>query len=256
MLFDSHAHLTDNRFDTDRKDVIERARQSSVSLIINPGACMESSEASVKLANEYDFIYAAVGIHPHDAKDAQSSDYDKLRAWLQGESKVVAVGEIGLDYYYDFSPKEAQREVFVRQLQLARETALPVIIHNRDSHADMMEILRREAQGLTGVLHCYSGSVEMARELLKMDFYLSFAGPLTYKNAAKLPDVVREVPLERMLIETDCPYLTPQPYRGKRNEPSYVRYVAEKIAEIKGKSWEEVANITRENTCRLFNIAN
>ena len=148
---------------------------------------MESSEASVKLANEYDFIYAAVGIHPHDAKDAQSSDYDKLRAWLQGESKVVAVGEIGLDYYYDFSPKEAQREAFVRRLQLARETALPVIIHNRDSHADMMEILRREAQGLTGVLHCYSGSVEMARELLKMDFYLSFAGPLTYKNAAKLP---------------------------------------------------------------------
>ncbi len=215
---------------------------------------MISSAESVKLSNEYDFIYAAVGIHPHDAKEAQEKDYDKLRAWLQNESKVVAVGEIGLDYYYDFSPKDVQREVFVRQLQLAQETGLPVIIHNRDSHGDMMDILRQEAKGVKGVLHCYSGSVEMAEELLEMGFYLSFAGPLTYKNAAKLPEVVKAVPLERMLIETDCPYLTPQPHRGKRNEPSYVRFVAEKIAEIKGKTWQEVAETTRKNTALLFNI--
>lgn len=254
MLFDSHAHLTDNRFDSDRKDVIEKAIQAGISAIINPGACMKSSEASVELSKEYDLIYAAVGIHPHDAKEAKEADYDKLRCWLQNEPKVIAVGEIGLDYYYDFSPKDVQREVFIRQLQLAKETGLPVIIHNRDSHADMMEILRREARGVKGVLHCYSGSVEMARELLQMGFYLSFAGPLTYKNAAKLPDVVKEVPLERILIETDCPYLTPQPYRGKRNEPSYVRFVAEKIAELKGKSWQEVAETTKENTLLLFNI--
>ena len=254
MLFDSHAHLTDNRFDSDRKDVIEKAIQAGISGIINPGACMKSSEASVELSKEYDLIYAAVGIHPHDAKEAKEADYDKLRCWLQNEPKVIAVGEIGLDYYYDFSPKDVQREVFIRQLQLAKETGLPVIIHNRDSHGDMMEILRREARGVKGVLHCYSGSVEMARELLQMGFYLSFAGPLTYKNAAKLPDVVKEVPLERILIETDCPYLTPQPYRGKRNEPSYVRFVAEKIAELKGKSWQEVAETTKENTLLLFNI--
>ncbi|WP_346355190.1 TatD family hydrolase [Azotosporobacter soli] len=255
MLFDSHAHLTDERFDDDRDDVIERAKSEKISGIINAGACMKSSAASIALANRHPFIYAAVGIHPHDAKDAVEADYAQMEDWLRQEKKVIAVGEIGLDYYYDFSPKEVQKEVFLRQLQLAKKNDRPVIIHNRDSHGDMMEILRREAKGMQGVLHCFSGGLEMARELLKMGFYLSVAGPLTYKNAAVLPEVVKEIPLERLLIETDCPYLTPQPHRGKRNEPAYVRYVAEKIAEIKGKTWQEVASVTRENTLRLFRIA-
>lgn len=254
MLFDSHAHITDGRFDDDREDVIERARQSGVTGIINAGACMTSSAESIALANRYDFIYAAVGIHPHDAKTACEEDYEQLTEWVKTERKVVAIGEIGLDYYYDFSPKEVQKEVFIRQLTLAKKLERPVIIHNRDSHGDMMDILRTEGKGVQGVLHCYSGSVEMARELLKMGFYLSVAGPLTYKNAAALPEVVKTVPLERLLVETDCPYLTPHPYRGRRNEPAYVRFVAEKIAECKGVSLEEVALVTQENTRRLFRL--
>lgn len=253
MLFDSHAHVDDEKFEADRQEVLERAFSGGLDGILNVGACMASSARAIALAEAHPKVYAAVGIHPHDAKAAKEADYQQLADWVQLD-KVVAIGEIGLDYYYDFSPREVQKEVFIRQLDVARQTGMPFIIHNRDSHGDMMDILRREAKGLTGVFHCFSGSLEMAKELLKMGLYISVAGPVTFKNAAKLPEVVAALPLERLLIETDCPYLTPQPYRGKRNEPAYVRYVAAKLAEIRGVSEAEIAAATRENVRRLFGV--
>lgn len=253
MLFDSHAHIDDERFNEDREAVIERAFEGGLDGILNVGACMASSARAVELAEKHPRVYAAVGIHPHDAKGAKEEDYRQLADWSSLD-KVVAIGEIGLDYYYDFSPRDVQKQVFVRQLDVARQTVMPIVIHNRDSHGDMMEILRKEARGLTGVFHCFSGSLEMAKELIKMGLYISVAGPITFKNAAKLPEIVAELPIERLLVETDCPYLTPQPYRGKRNEPLYVRYVAAQIAQIRGLAEEEVARITRENVRRLFGV--
>ena len=253
MLFDSHAHVDDEKFNEDREEVIKRAFDSGLDGILNVGACMASSARAVELAEKHPQVYAAVGIHPHDAKAATEEDYQQLVRW-SALDKVVAIGEIGLDYYYDFSPRDVQKEVFIRQLAVARQTGMPIIIHNRDSHGDMMDILRKEAKGLTGVFHCFSGSLEMAKELIKMGLYISVAGPITFKNAAKLPEIVAELPLERLLVETDCPYLTPQPYRGKRNEPLYVRYVAAQIAQIRGLAEEEVARITRENVRRLFGV--
>lgn len=253
MLFDSHAHVTDNRFDSDRAEVLARAQQEGVSGILNAGADMASSAQAIALAKEYDFVYASVGVHPHDAKDVVEADYAQLAAWTQ-EEKVVAIGEIGLDYYYDLSPRDVQETVFVRQLDIARQTDMPFIIHDRDAHGDVLRILQQEAQGLTGVMHCFSGSWEMAQQVLKMGLYISVGGPLTFKNAAKLPEIVQKVPLERLLIETDCPYLTPQPYRGRRNEPYFVKFVAAEIARLRGMELEEVAKITSKNAKELFRI--
>ncbi|MEG6585223.1 TatD family hydrolase [Dendrosporobacter sp. 1207_IL3150] len=253
MLFDSHAHIDDERFDADRDEVIARALENGVTGIINIGACMASSERSIKLTERYDCVYAAVGNHPHDAKDVQDGDYDKLSEWL-GMPKVVALGEIGLDYHYDLSPREQQQKIFIRQLDVARQMRMPVIIHDRESHADILKILKTEGKGLTGVLHCFSGSLEMAQEVLKMGFYISIAGPVTFKNAAKLPDIAAAVPLERLLLETDCPYLTPHPYRGQRNEPAYVRIVAERVAELRKMELENLAHATTDNVRRLFSI--
>lgn len=254
MLFDTHAHLDDEKFNDDRDKVIEQCIESGVELILNAGSNIATSKSSIALAEKYPFIYAAVGVHPHDA-DKMDDDSIAVIAELAANKKVKAIGEIGLDYYYDFSPREVQKKRFAEQIDLARQLKLPVIIHARDAHGDTMEIFKKsDIQKVGGVLHSFSGSVEMAQECLRLGLYLSISGPVTFSNGKKTVEVVREVPLERLLIETDSPYLTPVPYRGKRNYPGYVRHVAEKIAEIKGITFEEVAQTTLENGKRLFNI--
>lgn len=253
MLFDSHAHVDNVRFNDDRDEVIRRAKENGVVGMINAGACMSSSANSIQLAEKYDSIYAAVGVHPHDVKDIKKTDYEQLAAWTTHE-KVVAIGEIGLDYYYNLSPREVQQDAFIRQIDVARQTGIPIIIHDRDAHGDILEIMKKEVQGVTGVFHCFSGSMEMMREVLAMGFYVAFGGSVTFKNAAKLPAIAAAVPLERMLLETDCPYLTPEPHRGHRNEPSYVKIVAEYIAGIRQMEVAALAEATTANVKRLFTI--
>ena len=253
MLFDSHAHIDDEQFDADREQVIQRALENGVTGMINVGCSMLSSARSVALAGQYQSIYAAVGIHPHDAEGALETDYQQLATWSQ-QDKIVAIGEIGLDYYRDLSPRDVQRAVFIRQIDVARQMNMPLIIHDRDAHGDILDIIKTEAKGLTGVLHCFSGSLEMAKEVIKLGFYISVAGPVTFKNAAKLPGIVASVPLERLLIETDSPYLTPHPYRGKRNEPAYVRIVAEQVASLRGIELSVLAEATSNNVKQLFKI--
>jgi len=253
MLFDSHAHLDDERFNHEQDEVIARAAAAGVTGILNAGADMESSQRAVRLALKYPNVYAAVGMHPHDAKLMVNDDYDQLAAWAC-EPKVVAIGEIGLDYYYDHSPREIQQKVFIRQLDLARQTGKPVIIHDRDAHADILAIVKDQGKGIPGVFHCFSGSVEMMREVLKLGFYISIAGPVTFPKSVKLKDVAAQVPLDRLLVETDCPYLTPHPYRGKRNEPAFVRLVAEEVARLRGLELQELAEAATNNTKTLFGL--
>lgn len=253
MLADSHAHIDDERFDADRDEVVARASAAGVSLIINIGADMASSARSVALSEKYPGIYAAVGMHPHDAKEMQESDYAQLERWTT-HPRVVAIGEIGLDYHYDLSPRPVQKEVFLRQLDLVRKTGKPFIIHEREAHADMLEIMRASARGLRGVFHCFSGSVETAREYLNMGFYISVAGPVTFPKSIKTKEVAKFVPLDRLLVETDSPYLTPHPFRGRRNEPAYVRFVAEEIASLRNLTLEELAAATTQNVHQLFRI--
>ena len=252
-LIDTHAHLCDEKFDDDRSDVIARAREAGVTKIISMGDTMAASAQAVQDAEEYPALYAAVGIHPESACVLTDEMRRQLLTWAQ-HPKVVAVGEIGLDYYWekDASRRALQRDLLAAQLDLAREAGLPVCIHDREAHGDTLAMLRAEGAGLTGVLHCYSGSLEMARELWKMGWYIGIDGPLTYKNAAKLPDIVREAPADKLLVETDCPYLAPVPLRGKRNEPACVTHIAAKIAEIRGEAFEEVARYTTENAQRLY----
>ena len=254
-LIDSHAHLDGEKFADDRAAVIERARESGVVKIITMGDSLESSARSVALTEEFESVYAAVGIHPEEAQPMTAATDEQLAAWAAQE-KVVAIGEIGLDYYWekDEEKRALQRAIFVRQLDLARQLKLPVCIHDREAHGDMMKILKTEGRGLRGVLHCYSGSWEMAAELLKGDWYFGIDGPLTYKNAAKLPEIVQRLPAERILVETDSPYLSPMPFRGRRNEPAHVLYVAKKAAELRGESLEDFARATRENTRALYGI--
>ena len=254
-LIDSHAHLDDEKFADDCAAVVERALASGVVKIITMGDSLESSARSVALTEEFDPVYAAVGIHPEEAQPMTAATDDQLAAWTAQE-KVVAIGEIGLDYYWekDEEKRALQRAIFVRQLDLARQLRLPVCIHDREAHGDMMKILKTEGRGLRGVLHCYSGSWEMAAELLKGDWYFGIDGPLTYKNAAKLPEIVQRLPAERILVETDSPYLSPMPFRGKRNEPAHVLYIAKKAAELRGESLEAFARATRENTRDLYGI--
>ena len=254
-LIDSHAHLDGEKFADDRAAVVERALAAGVVKIITMGDSLESSARSVALAERFDPVYAAVGIHPEEAQPMTAATDDQLASWAAQE-KVVAIGEIGLDYYWekDEEKRALQRAIFVRQLDLARQLRLPVCIHDREAHGDMMKILKTEGRGLRGVLHCYSGSWEMAAELLKGDWYFGIDGPLTYKNAAKLPEIVQRLPAERILVETDSPYLSPMPFRGKRNEPAHVLYVAKKAAELRGESLEDFARATRENTRALYGI--
>lgn len=254
MLFDTHAHLDDERFDEDRDEVIAQCRNEGVELILNAGSNMETSVKAIALADKYDFIYAAVGVHPHDASEMDSGTAEVLAA-LAENKKVRAIGEIGLDYHYDLSPRDVQKKRFEEQIDLARQLKLPIIVHDREAHGDVMEIFKKtRIQEVGGVLHSFSGSKEMALECLRLGLYLSISGPVTFSNAKKTVEAVREIPLDMLLIETDSPYLTPVPNRGKRNYPGYVRLVAEKIAEIKGISFEEVARKTMENGKRLFRI--
>ena len=250
-LIDTHAHLCDEKFDDDRIDVIARAHEAGVTKIISMGDTMAASAQVVQDAEEYPALYAAVGIHPESACVLTDEMRRQLLTWAQHPK---AVGEIGLDYYWekDASRRALQRDLLAAQLDLAREAGLPVCIHDREAHGDTLAMLRAEGAGLTGVLHCYSGSLEMARELWKMGWYIGIDGPLTYKNAAKLPDIVREAPADKLLVETDCPYLAPVPLRGKRNEPACVTHIVAKIAEIRGEAFEEVARYTTENAQRLY----
>lgn len=254
MLFDTHAHLDDGRFDEDRDEVIEQCTEAGVDLILNAASNLETSHKSIGLAEKYPFIYASVGVHPHDASEMDERTAEVLAA-LAENKKVRAIGEIGLDYHYDLSPRDVQKKRFIEQIDLARQLKLPVIVHDREAHGDVMDVFKQSRiKEVGGVLHSFSGSEEMAMECIKLGLYISISGPVTFTNARKTVEAVRAVPLDMLLIETDSPYLTPVPHRGKRNYPGYVRLVAEKIAEIKGISFEEVAQKTMENGKRLFGI--
>lgn len=255
ILFDTHAHLDDEGYDDDRDEMIRRARAAGVAHIVNVGYDLESSLRSIRLAEKYDLIYAAVGIHPHGAAEAGSGYLEELGK-LAAHPKVVALGEMGLDYYRDLSPRPVQRKVFQEQLALAGKLKKPIIIHDREAHGDILDILRKEGLGPSGgVMHCYSGSWEMAEECLAMGFYISIAGPVTFPKALRLKDVAARVPPDRLLIETDAPYLTPVPHRGKRNESSYVAFTAIEIARIRGMETEDLASLCAENSRKLFRIA-
>ncbi|MEH7222911.1 TatD family hydrolase [Bacillus sp. JJ1566] len=254
MLIDTHAHLNAIQYQDDLDEVIERALSEGVERIVVVGFDRETITRAIELADQYEFIYATVGWHPVDAIDMTDEDL----AWIEELSahpKVVALGEMGLDYYWDKSPKDIQKEVFRKQIALAKKVKLPIIIHNREATADIIDILQEEnASEVGGIMHCFTGSIEVAKQCMDMNFYISFGGPVTFKNAKKPKEVAAEIPLDRLLIETDCPYLTPHPFRGKRNEPSYVKYVAEQIAELKGVSFEEIAEKTSDNAKRFFGI--
>ena len=255
LIFDTHAHYDDAQFDADRDALLSAMPGSGVGLIVDPGCDGESSRAAVALAEKYPHVYAAVGWHPENCAPFVPGDLDALRE-LAKHPRVVAIGEIGLDYYWekDAEKRLLQQRVFVRQLDLARQLHLPVCIHDREAHGDTLAILKKEARGMTGVLHCFSGSWEMAQEVLRMGWYLGVDGPLTYKNAAKLPEIVQKIPLDRLLLETDAPYLAPVPKRGKRNEPAYVVHVAEKVAELRNVPLGEIAAATTQNAMRLYRI--
>lgn len=254
ILVDTHAHIDTEDFDSDRDQVYARAIESGVAAIINASFDMASSRRSVALAGRYRGVYALVGIHPHDAGGVPE-DYLEELSLLARDPSVLALGEMGLDYYRDLSPREVQQRVFREQLALARELALPVVIHDRDAHGDVMEILRKDGvPERGGIMHCYSGSWDMARECMRMGFYISIAGPVTYPNSKRLKDIVARLPLERILTETDCPYLAPQVHRGKRNEPSYVRYVAEEIARIREMDVNLFAAAAAANAAEIFNF--
>ena len=254
MFFDTHAHLNAEQYNEDLQEVIDRALSEGISNIVVVGFDRPTIEKAMELTEKYGFIYASVGWHPVDAIDMTEKDLLWIEE-LSSHPKVVALGEMGLDYYWDKSPKDTQKEVFRKQIRLAKKVKLPIVIHNRDATSDIVEILKEEGAGeVGGIMHCFSGSPEIAQECVDMNFYISLGGPVTFKNAKKPKEVADVIPLEKLLIETDCPYLTPHPHRGKRNEPSYVKLVAEQIAEIKGLSTEEVAQATTENAKKLFGI--
>ncbi len=252
MYFDTHAHYDDGAFDKDREELLASMPDAGVGLILIPGCDVKSSERALAIARSHTHVYAAVGIHPEELADCREGDLTRI-AELTGDDRCVAVGEIGLDYYWDASRKEEQKELFSSQLTLALERGLPVIVHDREAHGDCLEIVSR-FNGLRGVFHCFSGSVEMAKQLLRRGWYLGFDGPVTYKNARKAVEVLEICPLDRILLETDSPYLSPVPMRGKRNDSRNLRYVAQKIAEIKGISREKIAEAAAENGKALFGI--
>ncbi len=254
MLIDSHVHLNDERFNSDREDLINSFESKEIELVLNVGYDLDSSKESVELAKKYKPIYAAIGTHPHDVKDIKEDTLDIYKAMSVYE-KVLAIGEIGLDYHYDNSPRDLQKIWFREQIRLAKSLDLPYIVHDREAHGDIYNIMKEEKHSSSrGILHCYSGDVELANEFIKMGFMISLAGPLTFKNSKATKRVALEIPLEHLLIETDAPYLAPEPYRGKRNESSYVRYVAEEIARIKNIEYQEVVRTTNSNFKKLFGL--
>ncbi len=253
MLFDTHAHYTDEAFDADRDAVIRAVHDSGVGLVMNSSSDEKSSREAVALAEKYDFIYASVGWHPEDAAGFSERSLDLIREWVR-HPKVRAIGEIGLDYHYEAAaPRELQKEVLERQLQLAHELKMPVVIHDREAHGDCMALVRRYPE-LTGAFHCFSGSAEMAKELLDRGWYLGFTGVITFKNARKALEVLEMCPLDRILIETDCPYMAPVPHRGERNDSRLLPFMAAKVAELKGLTPDEAARVTTENGKRFFGI--
>ena len=253
MLFDTHAHLDDRAFDEDRTELLANLPGQGLALVMNPGCSLESSRNVVKIAAEHDYIYAAVGSHPDAADEVNEAVIAEYRELCKLNPKVKAIGEIGLDYHYEDIPREIQMRAFRMQMELARELGLPVIVHERDAHEDGMAVVR-DYPDVTGVFHCYSGSAEMARQLVDKGWYIGFTGVLTFKNARKAVEVAASIPLERIVLETDCPYMAPEPFRGKRNDPGKLYRMAEKLAQIRGLTVEEIHAITTENGKRLYRI--
>lgn len=254
MLFDTHVHLNADQFIEDREETINRALEAGVTRMVVVGFDEETIRLAIEIAETYDFIYAAVGWHPVDAIDYKESHLEWLEELTKHE-KVVALGEMGLDYYWDTSPKDIQADVFRKQIHLAKKVNMPIIIHNREATADIIKILQEEnAAEVGGIMHCYSATREELQACLEMNFYISLAGPVTFKNAKEVKEVAKVVPLDRLLIETDAPYLAPHPYRGKRNEPAYVKLVAEEIARLREMSLEDVSRITTENALKIFRL--
>ncbi|BDF31995.1 hydrolase TatD [Lachnospiraceae bacterium] len=254
MIFDTHAHYDDEQFDADREGLLNSMQEGGVGTIVNISASYDSCRNVVELAGRYPFMYAAVGIHPDHVGSLDEKVFDEMEGLMDNE-KVVAVGEIGLDYYWDNESHDLQRKWFIRQLELARRHNLPVVIHSRDAAEDTLEVIKEHAQGLKGVIHCFSYSRELAREYIKMGFYIGVGGVVTFKNAKKLKEVVEETPLTSIVLETDCPYLAPEPYRGKRNNSLYIRYVAEAIARIKNVDYDTVVGQTEANAIELYGIS-
>ena len=252
-LFDTHAHVYDKRFDNDREQVLSDVF-AHLKYVVCPSENLETSRKTTDLVNRYPRLYGAVGIHPHETCHATEDSLQELESVARENHKIVAIGEIGLDYYWDNEPREVQKKWFIRQLELARELDLPVLIHSREAAADTMEIMKENAKGLSGVIHCYSYSKEMAQEYIKMGFYIGVGGVVTFKNAKKLKEVVENIPLTSIVLETDCPYMAPEPNRGKRNNSAYIRYVAEKIAELKGITYEEVVEQTEKNARDMYRL--
>ncbi len=252
MLFDTHAHMNDPVFDTDRDDILTALPEKGVGLLLNPGCSLENSYQAVEIAEKYSYIYAAVGTHPDTAQEVNEDVIEKYRKLCRHE-KVKAIGEIGLDYYYETVPRDVQKKAFYMQMELAKETGLPVIIHQRDAHDDGMKTVQ-QFPTVTGVFHCYSGSAEMARQLVNKGWYIGFTGVLTFKNARKAVETAQSIPLDRIVLETDCPFMAPEPFRGKRNHPGYLYRMAERLAEIRGISVEEAQAVTTENAKRLYRI--
>ena len=253
FIFDSHAHYDDEAFDEDRDKVIEDLNNNGIVGVLDCGSSIEGSRTAVQLARRYDFIYAAVGVHPEFADKFDENTADEIRE-LSKFNKVRAIGEIGLDYYYDENPgREIQKSAFIRQMQLAEELKLPVVIHDRDAHEDTLDIMK-QFPSVIGVVHCFSGSVEFAKECLKLGYYIGFTGIVTFKNSKKAAEVAKVVPLDRILVETDCPYMAPEPFRGKRNRSEYIKYIIRKLSEIKGIDEQILCNQTISNIKKLLSL--
>ena len=253
MYFDTHAHYEDRRFNEDRDELLSTMHETGVSLILNAGISIKSAEFSLKLADKYPFIYASVGVHPHNAKTMTDETIPALEALLK-HPKAVAVGEAGLDFHYDFSPRDVQKKRFREQLELARRVKKPIIIHMRESTRDTLDIIN-DFRDLDGVFHCYSGSWDTAKIILDMGWYLSFTGVITYRNAQRALEIIEKMPADRLMLETDSPYMTPEPMRGRRNSSHYLPYIAEKVAQLRGITTEEAAALTMENGLRFFGIS-
>ena len=253
MIFDTHAHLDDRAFDTDRAALLSQLPGLGLALVMNPGCSLASSRAAAALAENYDYVYAAVGSHPDAADEVTEDVLEQYRQLARQCPKVRAIGEIGLDYHYEDIPREVQQRAFRAQMALARELELPVIVHEREAHEDGMRIVEEFPQ-VTGVFHCYSGSLEMAKVLIRRGWYIGFGGVLTFKNARKAVEAASQIPLDRLVLETDCPYMSPEPFRGRRNDPGRLHLVVERLAQLRGLSAEEIENITLENGKRLYRI--